>query len=277
MTLSVSAFQRFRRSSRVTAVALLAALFLGGAASPALAHSTDSGARSYVALGDSFTAGQGAPPYDAGPCLRSAYSSYPRIAALAGRYRLVSNNACSGASLSDIAGQLAGVSSSTRLVTVTIGGIDAGSNAVLAACAPNPASDLCRATVDVSLGTIAALPPRLAATYAAIAAAAPQARVVVLNYPRLFQPGILPLGDLVNSGTDALNAAISAGVAGAADPRVTLVDVTQEFTNHGIGARIPFVVYDPANPTAAPNFHPNALGNALGYVRALRHDGVLTR
>lgn len=55
------------------------------------------------------------------------------------------------------------------------------------------------------------------------------------------------------------------------------MDVAQEFTNHGIGARLPFIAYDPANPLAKQNFHPNALGNSLGYVRALLHDGVLSR
>ncbi|TDW29068.1 GDSL-like lipase/acylhydrolase family protein [Cryobacterium psychrophilum] len=275
-----------RHPGRLAAIFLLVVgVLVGGAASPALAHTGEANrgsghgytTASYVALGDSFTAGQGAPPYLSGPCLRSQYSSYPSMVAAVSAYRLVANNACSGARLVDIPGQLVGVSAATNLVTVTVGGIDAGSNEVFAACAPDPASALCQAAVTLSTSKLAALAPQLAATYAGIAAAVPQARIVVLNYPRLFEPGLLPLADIVNAGTDGLNAAIQAAVVGLGDSRVTLVDVTQEFTNHGIGSRIPYINYVAATPLAPVNFHPNALGNALGYVGALVHDRVLRR
>ncbi|KGJ79800.1 hypothetical protein GY21_03880 [Cryobacterium roopkundense] len=286
MTLSAVVHLPRRRRILAATAALLAALILGGTAAPALAQDTDSGGsvstgqgagRAYVALGDSFTGGQGAPPYQLGPCLRSKFASYPAIAAAASAYRLVSNNACSGASLADVPGQLLGISGSTKLITITVGGIDAGSNEVFAACALDPGSTGCQAAVILSIARLAALAPQLAATYAGIAAAVPGAKIVVLNYPRLFQPGILALGDIVNSGTDRLNAVIRDAVVSVGLARVSLVDVAQEFTNHGIGARLPFIAYDPANPLAKQNFHPNALGNSLGYVRALLHDGVLSR
>lgn len=258
-------------------------LVLGGAASPVLAHGSHEPSQqrgpslSYVALGDSFTGGQGVPPYTSGPCLRSKRASYPAIAAAVSGYTLVANNACSGARMADIPGQLLGVSPKTKLVTLTLGGIDAGSNEVFAACSPDPTSAVCQAAVALSMARLQTLAPELAATYAGIASALPQARVVVLNYPRLFQPGLLPLGDIVNSGTDALDAVIQAAVTGAGNPRIQLVDATQEFANHGIGSRVPYIAYDPTNPLAQPNFHPNALGNSLGYVRALVHDRALRR
>jgi lysophospholipase L1-like esterase len=250
-----------------------------GAAATGSAHSSWSfnSAGEYVALGDSFTAGQGAPPYLPGPCLQSKYASYPIIVAAVSRYRLAGNKACSGASVADVPAQLAGVSRSTALVTITIGGIDAGSTTVLQACAPDPAAELCRQALIASAAQLTTLGPKLVGLYSAIAAALPQAKVVVLNYPLLFNPGVLPLGDLVNSSTAVLNSVIQGAVAAAGSPRITLVDVTQEFNGHGIGAPVPYINYNPADLLAQPNFHPNALGNLLGYTRALANEGVLRR
>jgi lysophospholipase L1-like esterase len=234
-------------------------------------------ARSYVALGDSFTGGQGAPPYLPGPCLKSKFAAYPTIAAALSPYRLTANKACSGAAVADVQAQLAGVSPDTALVTLTVGGIDAGSNAVLAACAPDPTAPSCEQAVGASSAQLAVLGPRLAGLYGQIAAALPNARIVVMNYPRLFNPGVLPLADLVNASTDALDAVIGGAVAATGNARVQLVDVTQEFAGHGIGARVPYISLNPTDPLAPANIHPNALGNTLGYARALATDGVLRR
>ncbi|MFF2370319.1 SGNH/GDSL hydrolase family protein [Agromyces sp. NPDC058110] len=280
--------------SRLGALALIStALVAGLAAAPAAALPTDVSAgsassaqagwlpapRGYVALGDSFTAGQGAPPYRSDDCKQSRYASYPTIAAAFSLYRLTANRACSGATVADTAAQLVGVSADTRLVTLTVGGIDAGSNELLAACAlnPDPTVDPCKSALASSAAKLAALGPQLVGLYSAIAVAVPNAKVVVLNYPRLFNPGVAPLGDLVNQSSDALNAVIAGAVAATANPRVTLVDVTQEFAGHGIGSKLPFIAFDPANLLAAANFHPNALGNGLGYARALANDRVLAR
>lgn len=229
-----------------------------------------------MALGDSFTAGQGAPPYSDEVCKRSKYKSYPIIASVFSPYRLTANKACSGASIADVAGQLVGVSPSTTLVTITVGGIDAGSNDVLEACT-DPASVPCEEAVTASTEKIASLGPSLVATYATIAATLPNARIAVLGYARLFQPGVAPVGELVNTGTDALNAVIQGSVAATGNTRIRFVDVSQEFAGHGIGSAYPFISFDQANLLAPTNFHPNALGNALGYARALANDGMLRR
>ncbi|SFR88302.1 GDSL-like Lipase/Acylhydrolase family protein [Agromyces sp. CF514] len=288
------------RSGALGALALIAtALVVGLAAAPAAAapsaassaaasSSAATGvvtgwsppaARGYVALGDSFTAGQGAPPYRDDTCKQSRYASYPTIAAVFSLYRLTANKACSGATVAATAAQLVGVAGDTKLVTLTVGGIDAGSNDVLAACAlnPDPNVDPCRTALATSAAKLAALGPQLVGLYSTIAATLPNAKVVVLNYPRLFNPGVAPLGDLVNQSSDALNAVIAGAVAATANPRVTLVDVTQEFAGHGIGSKLPYIAFDPANLLASANFHPNALGNGLGYARALANDRVLSR
>ncbi|MGO4689440.1 SGNH/GDSL hydrolase family protein [Glaciibacter sp. 2TAF33] len=288
--LNLSQF-RVQFLSRLGVLSLVTAgLVVGVAATPAAASSATTSsvssahsswsfnsAGNLVALGDSFTAGQGAPPYLPGPCLQSRFASYPGIAAALSPYRLAANNACSGARVADVPAQLAGASPSTKLVTLTIGGIDAGSNQVLQACAPDPTAPICLQAVAASAAQMAVLGPQLVGLYQGIATALPQARLVVLNYPRLFNPGVLPLGELVNTATDTLNQVIQGAVAAAANPRVTMVDVTQEFAGHGIGARVPYIAYNPADPLALVNFHPTALGNALGYARALANDGILRR
>jgi lysophospholipase L1-like esterase len=281
---------RARFRSLIGAVSLITfGLVAGVAATPAAALADTAStsaptswpilsARGYVALGDSFTSGQGAPPYVRGDdCKRSRYSSYPTIAATFSVYRLTANRACSGATVADTAGQLAGVDADTALVTLTVGAIDAGSNEVLAACAsnPDPSVDPCKAAIDAGTAALAQLGPQLVGLYTTIAATLPQARVVVLNYPRLFNPGVAPLGEVVNSATDALNAVIQGAVAASGNSRISYVDVTQEFDGHGIGARVPYISFDPTDVLAVANFHPNALGNALGYARALANDRVL--
>ena len=270
---------------RLGAVALVTAALLAGAVSaPALAQPQAgrsapiaAPATGYVALGDSFTSGQGAPPYvlDGTACLRSKQASYPIFTALVSPLKLASNNACSGASTADVPGQLLGVSPRTAVVTLTVGGIDAGSNVVLAACAPDPASSVCLGAINNSVAQLGVLAPKLVGTYGLVAATLPQAKIAVLSYPRQFKPGFSPLGDVLNGATDALNGVIAGSVAAMETPRIRFVDASQEFAGHGIGSPVPYFAFDPLNPFAPANFHPNALGNGLGYARALVNEGVL--
>ena len=283
-----------RLSSRLGALSLLTiALVFGAAATPASAAvpqwlTPSNSTANYVALGDSFTSGQGAPPYllSSGGCYQSKYWSYPVITASLSSFKLAANQSCSGATTTAVQGQvdalpiqLTGDKSPIRLVTLTVGGIDAGSDKVLAACATNPTSPECLLAASSALGLLSsgALVPQLATTYAKVATAMPNARVVVLTYPRLFfNPLAGSLGAIVNSATDALNANISNAVALVSPGyRVQRVDVTQEFANHGIGAPIPYISYDPNNLSALANFHPNLLGNTFGYFQALVNNRVL--
>ncbi|QAY74352.1 SGNH/GDSL hydrolase family protein [Agromyces protaetiae] len=280
-------------ASRLSALALIStALVAGLAVAPAAAASNtvavDSAStartalfsqRPYVALGDSFTAGQGAPPYKDDTCKQSRSLGYPTIAAALSLYKLTENRACSGANVAATAAQLAGLNPNTQLVTLTVGGIDAGSNALLAACAanPDPTVDPCKSAILASQAALAALGPQLVGLYSTIASTLPNAKIAVLNYPLLFKPGIAPVGDLVNSGTTQLNAVIAGAVAATGNPKIQLVDVTDEFKGHGIGSLIPYIAFNPKNLLADQNFHPNALGNSLGYGIALAKDRVFAR
>ena len=273
-----------RIMSRLGAVSLLSFALVTVAVAPVAASpgATPNGSAggSYVAIGDSFTSGQGAAPWLPGPCLRSVSDSYPAITANSSSYREALNFACSGADTTATLGQLAQIDDRTKLkaslVTLTVGGIDAGSNQVLAACAPDPASAICQFAVNTAFAQLPAVGAKLVGTYRTVAAAFPKARIVVLNYPRLFDPSFPnPLASTVNTATDALNGVIAGAVAATNNPRVSLTDVTDEFAAHGIGSAQSWISFDPTNPADPAALHPNALGNTAGYTEALRADRVI--
>jgi lysophospholipase L1-like esterase len=172
----------------------------------------------YIALGDSYTAGDGIPAPLGGPagCERSSHS-YPLLVARhlrlkASQYRDVSCSSAKVASLT--AGQSAGgsvnppqlraLSASTTLVTVGIGGNDLGFTAILTRCVELDVLDVlfarvfnhpddsapCRASYT-SGGTdqigrkISAASAELAAALRRIHDLAPRARVLVVGYPDL--------------------------------------------------------------------------------------------
>ena len=138
----------------------------------------------YVALGDSYSSGVGAGGYlrEAGACLRSR-RAYPY-----GLGRAVTSfRACGGARTDDVLGtQLEPFPTDTRLVTITIGGNDAGFADVLERCLfGSPRA--CSRRVDAAERFVRSeLPARLRRVYAAIRERAPEATVVVAGYPRLF-------------------------------------------------------------------------------------------
>jgi lysophospholipase L1-like esterase len=167
------------RKSTAAALVVLAVL----AAVPALAP-----AAGLVALGDSFSSGEGAPPFEAeaGNCHRSPHA-WPLL--VARDLGVVSASwACSGAVVSDVLEhQLPRVAPDAGVVTLTIGGNDLGFAEVLTNCVLRDCLRVYRRRArDVIGRRIAALRRRLPAVYRRVAHAAPRARVLVLGYPRLF-------------------------------------------------------------------------------------------
>jgi len=276
---------RIRSLSRLCAVSLVSlGLVVAASVAPATASpgATPSGSAggSYVAIGDSFTSGQGAAPWLPGPCLQSVSGSYPTITANSSSYRKALNYACSGANTSAVLDQLGKIDDRIKLkaslVTLTVGGIDAGSNQVLAACASDPNSSACASAFFAAAANFPAIGPKLVSTYAAVAAAFPKARIVVLNYPRLFDPSYPnALAPVLNGAAGALNTVIAGAVAQVNNPRVSLTDVTDEFAGHGIGSAESYISFNPLELSDPANFHPNELGNTLGYAAALRADGAV--
>ncbi|HWS35646.1 MAG TPA: SGNH/GDSL hydrolase family protein [Actinoplanes sp.] len=234
-------------------------------AAPAQAAGID-----YAALGDSYSSGVGAPG-QGGICLRSSQSYGPRWAAR--------NNpatfqflACGGATTDDVRnGQVPALNAGADLISITIGGNDAGFAPTVVTCLT--ASDAaCAAKVNQGKTYVAnTLPGKLDATYAAIRAKAPGARVVVLSYPLIFDTSSV-LCEMsvakrksINDGARVLDEMIRqrAGAAG-----FVYADVRDVFTGHGVCSAAPWIngltIVPPQN-----SYHPNSSGYANGYLQTL--------
>ena len=229
----------------------------------------------YVALGDSYASGVGTGDHraDASGCRRSAYA-YPSLLAAERGYDL-RFAACSGATTAHVQRhQLGALGEDTALVTLSIGGNDAGFAEVLTTCAApwwlaacDPAVDLARRVVRDEL------PGRLRRLYAAVRDRAPRARVVVVGYPRLFMGDDCDLGtwftrgeqQRLNATADLLDTRVAAAARAAG---FAYADPTAAFTGHA--------VCDPAewvNGLSLPvgeSFHPNAAGHAEGLLPLVR-------
>jgi lysophospholipase L1-like esterase len=266
--------RRFLARLVTTLVAGLAGILSVGVL-PAAADTVGIG--QYVALGDSYAAGQGGSQhYGDKTCLRSP-NGYPALLDAENQIHLRADAACSGATTSDVSEQLSALKQSTRLVTLTVGAADLGLSRVLAACTPVPPTTECQTEINRALALLA-VPPggesvlggRLTGLYADVADAAPNALIVVTGYPRLFDH--VQGDDLktqINRATAALNLTIKTAVESARNSGVNIfyVDVTEAFAGHGIdcGCPVPFI-----NPpgTGINAFHPTAAGY-VAYAEAI--------
>lgn len=255
---------RLRRTiltAAVTAAATALAVLLGGGIARAAGPS-------YVALGDSYSSGVGTRSYidDGSGCQRSLYA-YPELAA--GRLGAsLSFQACSGAQTADVlANQLGTLSSGTNLVTISIGGNDAGFSTVITHCAyPWPYN--CTDDIDNAITFMrTTLPGRLDSVYSAIHTRAPNARVVVVGYPRLFNGqtcNVLARISATEEGQLNDAADVLAGVIGARAGAhgFGFVDPRAAFAPHEICASSEWI-NGLSNPVSE-SYHPNRSGQ-VGY------------
>ena len=163
------------------------------------------------------------------------------------------------------------MSASTTLVTISIGGNDAGFTDVITTCTFGSDEDCVNRTDTAKAYAQNTLPGLLDGVYAQIRSRAPSAKVVVLGYPRIYQvPGScnVGLGDtkraVINSASDVL-ATVIAGRAGA--KAFTYQDVRSAFAGHGICSGDWWL-----NSLSFPvdeSYHPNKNGQKLGYLPAL--------
>ena len=168
------------RATRLCVLALAALAVL--VVSPAVARGA-----SYVAMGDSYSSGVGTRAYytGSGECRRSPHAYPVKVARRVGRgLRFV---ACSGARTSDVLNkQVGALSASTRRVTISIGGNDAGFSSVIRSCA-RPWPWTCWGDIDNAQTYIRnKLPGRLDMVYSAIDRRSPGAVVAAVGYPRIF-------------------------------------------------------------------------------------------
>ncbi|HEU5143188.1 MAG TPA: SGNH/GDSL hydrolase family protein [Solirubrobacterales bacterium] len=267
-----------RRSLRLTTlvVSLLAAF---------VAFAGVARGATYVALGDSYTAGPLIPmqvsPYG---CLKSDHN-FPNLAAPSIGLPL-RDISCSGAETEDMTApqeveldgpnppQFSALDAGTAVVSLTIGGNDIGFMEIVENCAtPNPFATPCQDKYnsggqDVIAERIAATAPKLRAVLRGIGERAPAAEVYVLNYAAILPetgPGCwpqMPLGyadvPYLRAKQKELNATIAKQ---AKRTGATLVDWYGASIGHD-ACKSPLVRWveplAPINP-AAP-VHPNLVG-----------------
>ena len=226
-------------------------------------------AGAYVALGDSYSSGLGAGGAS-GACLRSRRAYPYRLGRTVSALR-----ACAGATTGDVLDrQLATFPRGTRLVTITIGGNDAGFIGVIERCLLG-SPGACNTRVSRAQRFVRTeLSARLRRVYEAIRTRAPDASVIVAGYPRLFarRPWCGPIGRIddreqrrLNEAANLLTRTIAAEVRRHRGFR--FADVRKAFNGGGVCARSPRIHGVTSPPSSS--FHPTARGYET-YARVIR-------
>lgn len=231
--------------------------------------------RSYVALGDSYTA---APLISSDPvadgCLRSSVN-YPALVAEELGYALT-DVSCSGATTAnlstsqptttgDVPPQLDALEEDTALVTIGLGGNDDEVFARLIGCATGQTP--CRDRTGLE-SAVDGLGDHLTDAIGAIRERAPRAQVVVVGYPQIIDPETdcpdrLPVPADLRPFLAGLNERIHTvqqRAARAADaPYVDLYDASAD---HGVCADEPWINGLETTPGVGLAVHPLAAGQA---------------
>jgi lysophospholipase L1-like esterase len=254
--------------SRITAVlCVLAACVVF--ASPAWATK-------YVALGDSYSSGTGTRTYYDSNCQKSVYA-YPYLLRNAHPDWAFVHAACSGATTSSLlSSQIGSITSDTNWVSYTIGGNDAGFSSVITECAQPSWSSNCDGAINNAQAFIQnTLPGRLDQVNNAIKSRAATARVVVLDYPRLFNGtdcnaftwfSASEMTRLNQTG-DLLRSVISA-TASRAGANFLFRDVIPPFIGHAVCDRGSASSTEWINGLSNPvgeSYHPKTTGHQNGY------------
>ncbi|MBO3742131.1 SGNH/GDSL hydrolase family protein [Actinoplanes flavus] len=249
---------------------VLACLVTSSVLSLALAAPAQAASIDYVALGDSYSSGVGAPG-QSGTCLRSNNAYGPKWAA-ANSPASFQFLACSGATTDDVVRtQAPAIRAGADLISITIGGNDAGFAPTIVTCLTSSDS-ACANKVNQGKTYVAnTLPGKLDAAYSAIRAKAPDARVVVLSYPLMFDTAALicemstAKRRAINDGARVLDEMIKQRAEAAG---FVYSEVRDEFTGHGVCSSRPWLngltIIPPQN-----SYHPNSSGYTSGYLPAL--------
>lgn len=249
---------------------------LVGAATTAAAVAVIAGAapaqaaNSYVALGDSYSSGTGTRSYidDGTTCQRSVYA-YPSLIA-ASKGMTLNFRACSGATVANVTNsQLGALGSTTTHVSISVGGNDAGFADVLTECAqPGWMSDCNGAIDDAQYIINNVLPGRLSTLYSAIRTKAPNAKVTVVGYPRIFNgedcnaaTWFSPTEESrLNATADLLN---SRTATQAANKGFSFANPASAFTGHAVCDDTEWL--NGLSSPVSESYHPNRTGHSSGY------------
>jgi len=260
--------------SRSAASALVAgAATLAAAALPMLvpAQASAQSAVHYVALGDSYSSGVGAGNYigSSGSCDQST-NAYPALWDTANQPASYVSEACSGASTATVlSSQLSALSAATTLVSITVGGNDVGFSSVMETCVLESTSSCVSAVNNAKSLMTSQLPGELDSVLSAIQADAPNARVVVLDYPELYDlsrsSSCIGLSTTdrtdLNRGADQLDAQIQAASARHGD---VFADVRTAFSGHEICDSHSWL-HSVNFLDVSESYHPTAAGQSGGY------------
>ncbi|HET8884491.1 MAG TPA: SGNH/GDSL hydrolase family protein [Candidatus Saccharimonadales bacterium] len=276
--------------------------FSGPVGSRTTDYTTPSAKLQYVAMGDSYSSGEGVEAFivgtdvaDVNGCHRSQHA-YPKVLAENTAYsswglELTDFVACSGATMNDVRGieegdsagswnepaQIASLTEDTDVVTLTIGGNDIGFKNYLMACITE-----CGTNSTVYNQTMANILSQtfeddLEATYTDILEAAPNVEVYVASYPNVTAENAGSCGVFLDFSSarnvqDALNnqiqgavARVKLNVSGA--EKLHYIDAnysTTPFLNRHLcnGTQLEFFNGAVGSPNTEYSVHPNQLGQA---------------
>ncbi|MER8070902.1 SGNH/GDSL hydrolase family protein [Streptomyces sp. NPDC094034] len=255
----------------------LFAVFLAIVAAVTISPSAYAANGKYVAMGDSYAVAPGTRTYDdPNHACRRGPLAYPRLWAAQHSSVAFVEASCSGATTAEvISSQIPQLTADTTLVTLQVGGNDVGFVDVLTNCILTIDDRDCLNGVALAKQAAeSALSPALARTYSAVRAAAPNARVIVIGYPRLYtiggSCGIFGLSDTertaLNSAADTLASVMSARAAAAG---FEFLDARPVFDPHTICSSsstwVTSLEWDKINES----YHPNTAGHRDGYLAAL--------
>jgi lysophospholipase L1-like esterase len=218
----------------------------------------------YVALGDSYSSGVGTGT-ESGSCGQSS-QAYPALWAAANNPASFTFEACSGATTLDvISSQLSGLNASTTLVSLAIGGNDAGFSSIMEDCVLDSTSTCESEISSAEAWANANLPGRLNTLLADIHADAPNAKVILLDYPDFYDTSTLICLGLSSGDHKAIDAGINdldglMQTAAASDN----ADVRSTFSGHELCDGSGWL-----NSVTLPiddSYHPTATGQAHGYL-----------
>jgi hypothetical protein len=182
--------------------------------------------------------------------------------------------ACAGATTSTVlSSQIWALSTVTTLVSITIGGNDVGFSSVMETCVLSSTSSCGGAIATAESEMASQLPGELDGVLDAITAAAPNARVVVLGYPHLYDlgssAGCIGLSTTdrtdLNLAADLLDGQIRAAAFRHGD---VFGDVRPAFAANEICDSASWLhsvnIFD-----LSESYHPTAAGQADGYLQVL--------
>jgi lysophospholipase L1-like esterase len=237
----------------------------------------------YVALGDSYTAAPLVPPTDTSSiCLRSG-ANYPALIAAAMPGTALTDVSCSGASTrnttapqtghgGEVPPQLDALRAGTDLVTIGLGGNDAGLfGTMIGRCtqlaASDPTGSPCRTALsegrsDQLTDVLGQIRDGVAGVVAGVHRRSPNARIVVVGYPQIVPPSgtcdLLPLAAGDYSYAREINEGLAQAVRlGATDAEY--VDLWAPSAGHDICSTDPWINGRVTSADRAFAYHPLAV------------------